>query len=313
MRPPIFITMLIIMFALAGCGGQTVSSEFETINESLIVGSADSGAPMGMPPTAAERGMADEATAQEVGAPLPSGERLVIKNGSLSLQVEQVSEVEAQIRTLAEQQGGYIVSISTSGSDENLSSSITLRVPENRFDETLTAIEGLALKIFSRSVSGDDVTEEFVDLESRLRTLEATQERLLELLTRAEDVEAALQVNYALRDIQSEIEQIMGRMKYLQQSAAMSTLFVDLRPVPPPPTIVEEGQWQPLRVAQTALRDLVIFGQGLLNFGIVLIIWSPLWLPLLLIVRWGWGRLRSRERKAPAAKATAGTPTGKAE
>ncbi|NCC37597.1 MAG: DUF4349 domain-containing protein, partial [Chloroflexia bacterium] len=166
------------MFALAGCGAQTVSSEFETINESLIVGSADSSAPMAMPPSASERNWAGEATAQEAGAPLPSGERLVIKNGSLALQVEQVSETEAQIRALAERQGGYIVSISTSGSDANLSSSITLRVPENRFDETLTAIEGLALKIFSRSVSGDDVTEEFVDLESRLRTLEATQERL---------------------------------------------------------------------------------------------------------------------------------------
>jgi hypothetical protein len=175
-----------------------------------------------------------------------------------------------------------------------MTSVVTFRVPAERFEEALSGVEGLARRVLARSVSGQDVTEEFVDLSSRLRNLEATRDRLLELLARAERVEDALQVNQALSDVQGQIEQIQGRMKYLRESAALSTISAELRPLPATPPIIDEDSWQPLLVAREALTGLISFGQALLNLAIVLLIWIPIWLTLLLAGRWGLRRLGTR-------------------
>ncbi|MGQ9927398.1 MAG: DUF4349 domain-containing protein [Chloroflexaceae bacterium] len=260
-------------------------------------------APMPVPTAelaAIEPAYGSEAAGRVSGAPdaaaQPGFPRLVIKTATLSIEVENVAEAETRISARAQELGGYVVSLETRGAETQRTTVVTIRVPAQRFDEALSGVEGLARKVFSRTISGDDVTEEFVDLESRLRNLEATRDRLLDLLSRADEVEAALQVNEALTDVQGQIEQIQGRMKYLQQSAAFSTITVEVRPVPLPPAIIEEDGWKPLHVAREALRDLVGFGQGLVNLGIILLIWSPVWLPLLLLAHWGWLRLRGGRR-----------------
>ncbi|GIW01327.1 DUF4349 domain-containing protein [Roseiflexus sp.] len=237
----------------------------------------------------------------------PVSERLVIKNASLTLEVVRVADAEASIRQKAEQLGGFVVSVQTYGSGDSMQSTIVFRVPAARFEEALSGVEGLAKKVLSRSVSGDDVTEEYVDLESRLRNLEATRDRLLDLLARAEKVEDALQVNQALTDVQGQIEQIKGRMHYLKQSAAMSTITAELRPVPPPPAIIEEDAWQPIRVARESLRSLIEFGQGLVDLVIWLIIWAPVWLPIVLFLRW-IRRKMMQSRKKPQEPAPPAMP-----
>lgn len=293
MQPARLLLLLAAVLALAACSGQAA-------------GSASAPAEMAFPtaapaaPEAAEapaagasiegRDSAANSAVDPAQAQQPAGQRLVIKNATVTIQVDSVASAEASLRQRAEQLGGYVVSVQTYGSDAEMTATVTFRVPANRFEEALSGVEGLARKVLSRSVTGDDVTEEFVDLESRLRNLEATRDRLLELLDRASRVEDALQVNQALTDVQGQIEQIQGRMKYLRDSAAFSTITADIRPVPPPPTIIEADGWQPLRVAQEALAGLVDFGQALANLGIVLLVWTPVWLPLVLLVRWAWRR-----------------------
>jgi hypothetical protein len=196
------------------------------------------------------------------------------------------------VRAAAAQYGGYIVKAASSGSDEDLSVQISFRVPAARFDEALGGVQGLAKKVIARTISGDDVTEEYVDLGSRLKNLEATRDRLMTLLDKATKVDDALSVNTALTDVQGQIEQIQGRMQYLKQSSALSTINVGLVPVPPPTAIVAEDGWQPLEVARGALRNLVALGQGLANVAIVLLIWTPVWLPLLLLGLWLGRRVR---------------------
>lgn len=231
--------------------------------------------------------------------------RLVIKTADVSLQVADVSQAEALVRAKVSELGGYVVQVQTSGADNNLISSVTFRVPADRFEAALAGVEGLAKKVLSRTVGGDDVTEEFVDLDSRLRNLEATRERLLVLLQKADKVEDALAVNQSLSDVQGQIEQIKGRMQYLKQSAAFSTVTVTLMPVPPLPSVVPEEGWQPLAVARAALRGLIEFGQGLAEVIIVLVVWSPVWGVVLLVGVWAWRKLRStRSREHSASSAS---------
>ncbi len=225
-------------------------------------------------------------------------DRLIIKTASLALEVPDVAAAERALRQRVEALGGFVVSVQTYGTGAEQSSTVVLRVPVERFEALLSDIEGLARKVLRRSVSGEDVTEEYVDLESRLRNLEATNTRLLDLLARAQTVEEALKVNQALTDIQGQIEWTKGRMQYLEQSAAMSTITVELVPVPPPTPVIAEDGWQPLEVARIALRRLIELGQNLANVVIVLLVWTPVWLPVVLFGFWAWRRVGRRSTAA---------------
>ena len=225
-------------------------------------------------------------------------DRLIIKTASLALEVADVAAAERALRQRVEALGGFVVSVQTYGTGAEQSSTVVLRVPVERFEALLSDIEGLAHKVLRRSVSGEDVTEEYVDLESRLRNLEATNTRLLDLLARAQTVEEALKVNQALTDIQGQIEWTKGRMQYLEQSAAMSTITVELVPVPPPTPVIAEDGWQPLEVARIALRRLIELGQNLANVVIVLLVWTPVWLPVVLFGFWAWRRVGRRSTAA---------------
>jgi hypothetical protein len=304
------VLLAMLVFVLVACGAAPASRSAPIPADGATGGSAP----------AAEAPM--QAPDQNVANPVqqPAFERLIIKNGTISLQVENVANAEAAIRAKVAELQGYIIRVETSGTEPNQYTDIAFRIPADRFDQALADLQVLAVKVLSRNVTGDDVTEEYVDLESRLRNLELTRDRLTELLQRADAVEDALSVNQALTDVQGQIEQIKGRMQFLRQNAALSTITVSLRPVPPLPTITDDNSWEPLRVARQALRDLVEFGQGLIELAIVLLIWTPVWLPIFLFLRWGWRRLTRRGKKPmpptppaagnePPAGATPNSPT----
>ncbi|MEO7912150.1 MAG: DUF4349 domain-containing protein, partial [Roseiflexaceae bacterium] len=286
--------ILALTLTLVACGG---SSSFTSAPPS------DNRAAMEAAPAAPVQSASGGATALDQGKPpadaqVPGAQqeiqRLVIKTADLSLQVDSARDAEATLRTLVGQLGGYVVKVETSGTDENMSSHVIFRVPAERFDEALSGVQGLAKKVLARTVGGDDVTEEFVDLEARLGNLEATRDRLQSFLDKAETVDDALKVNQSLSDLQGQIEQLKGRKKFLQNSASLSTISVTLSPLPAIVPIVDEEGWQPLGVARGALRGLVGFGQGLATLVIVVLVWAPVWLPLLLIGLWISRRLRRR-------------------
>lgn len=296
-------TVVTVLIALIVVGSMTmlggnVTEEFSIVDEGLSTGSvpdkpsgAGGAATDAVPPTNA---MAKQQTRRQ----------MIIRHATLSVEVEDVRSAETDIGTMAEEMGGYVVETNNYGVDENLKAQMTVRVPSESFDPALEHIQQLSLRIFSQQVSGEDVTAEFVDLESRLRNLEATRDRLLELLDRANDVEDALSVNTSLSQVQGEIEQVRGRMQYLQQSAALSTITVSLYGEPPAPPLVAENSWQPLAVASEALRALLTLAEALLYVVIVLLIWTPVWLPFVLLGRWLWKRNRKRQQAIPTSPTT---------
>lgn len=155
-------------------------------------------------------------------------ERMIIRDGDVSLVVEDVAQAMDEIAELAERFLGHVVSSKRWGEGKKISGTITIRVSADSFDGAIKALRELAVEVTSEETTSKDVTEEYVDLQSQLRNLEATEGQLLKLMERAETVEDALTVLGELSTIQGQIEQTKGRMQYLERSSSTSLIKVHL-------------------------------------------------------------------------------------
>lgn len=158
-----------------------------------------------------------------------SGDRMIIRNATVDIEVENVLAGMEKLGQIATQAGGLVVSSKTFGEAKKLSGAITIRVPFEAFDQTIRAIRSMAFKLVNEDISTRDVSEEFVDLQSRLRNLEATEQQLLKLMQQATTVDAALNVQRELTRVRGDIEQTRGRMQFLQQSSATSLISVNMK------------------------------------------------------------------------------------
>ncbi len=231
------------------------------------------------------------------GRPGPAGttttERMIVRTGEISLVVESVVEALDQIAESVEGLDGYVVSSRWRGEEERAAATISIRVPDENFDEAIRELRDLAVRVTSESTSSRDVTQEYIDLESRLRNLEATEQQYLALLERAETVEEVLMVQRELSNMRGQIEQIKGRMQYLERTSALSLITVHLKPESSPKPLVQPG-WSAVEIAKSGLRGLITAGHIIADILIWGIIFSPIWVPIGLLVRW---RLRRRAKK----------------
>lgn len=222
-------------------------------------------------------------------------ERLVIKTGWLSLLVTDVRGSVEQITRFAEDEGGFILSADVhkvKPESEQLIGLVKIKVPAERFAQIFERIKKLGLKVTSENVSGQDVTEEYTDLQSRLRNLEAAESQLLDLMKRAGKVTEILEVQRELVGTREQIEQTKGRVEFLEKSAKMATITINLATEEEELPVVEEG-WRPIKVAKAALRALIRFWQRIGN----LIIWSVIFFsPFVVLV--GLILLLSKARKS---------------
>ncbi len=245
-------------------------------------------------------------------------ERLIIKNATIEAETDydQLHAVIGRIEDLVKRYGGYIVSTddSTSLNESQAYATITFRVPASRFEDAINGLQGDGIEILHRNVSGQDVTDEFVDNESRLRNLEATAGRLRELLNEAETVTDAIEVNRTLSEYEQEIEVLKGRQQYLKDSASMSLISFTVRSKYVAPEPVVAPGWSPLHTVKQAWVDLLELGKGIVDFALVLLVWTPVWLPILIaglfLSRWLrrlWQRTTTKSA-APATPAVAAAP-----
>jgi hypothetical protein len=232
-------------------------------------------------------------------------ERLIIRTGNLDLVVEDTEAAMATIARMAEENGGWVVNSNVFQYDENAKTGdITIRVPASGFNSAIEALKGLAVEVTSESTTGQDVTEEYVDLSARLENLEATADRVRAFLDETRNVEEALAVNQELSRLEGEIEAMKGRLQYLSQSAAFSTITVRLTPdVLAQP--IEVGGWRPEGVVRDAILALV----NTLQVIATTLIWLAIYvLPVLLIIGiplWLLFRLVRRQRRRRQAAAVA--------
>lgn len=156
--------------------------------------------------------------------------RKVIYTADLKIVVTTIEPALVKARDLAEKAGGYL--------QNQTKNSITLRIPAEKFQAVLEQIEGLG-SVADRQVKSDDVTDQFIDLEARLKNARTVETRLRELLARAKDVKEALEVERALTRIGEEIERFEGRLKLLRTLVALSTVTVEFSTKANVPTELE--------------------------------------------------------------------------
>jgi hypothetical protein len=158
-----------------------------------------------------------------------SVDRMVIYKANLRMRVKNFENAQKEMEAKAKKYDGFMIgSTSYRDGNEQVSGSITLRIPQQHFQSFLHDAEGVAEEVLERNVNGQDVTEEYVDLESRLRAKRVVEERLLEFMKNAQKTEDLLKISSDLSVVQEEIEQVMGRMKFLENQSALSTITIDL-------------------------------------------------------------------------------------
>ena len=153
---------------------------------------------------------------------------MIIRSGNVQLVVEDVALAIDQIAEMADKYSGWVVSSNSWKDNQRIYGNISIRVAAAYFETAIAELHALAVDVKSETTSGQDVTEEYVDLQAQLRTLQASEDQLLALMEKAGSVEEILAVQRELTNTRTKIEQIQGRMQYLEQSSATSLITVNL-------------------------------------------------------------------------------------
>ncbi|MEP7037434.1 MAG: DUF4349 domain-containing protein [Acidobacteriota bacterium] len=231
-------------------------------------------------------------------------ERKIIRNADLTLEANSPEEAQQQISSIVDSKGGFVIESKQSSSDVQATTrdtvTMTLRVPAEKFDETLNEIRKTSSRVIVETVKGEDVTEEFIDIEARLKTKKALEEQFLEIMKRSNSVEDALNVQRELAEVRGEIEQIEGRKRFLENQASLSTIKISLQS----PTAfsanssgffyqLKESVGNGYNAALNFILVLVTILIALLPFLLLVV------LPIYLILRYFW---RKREKRNLASE-----------
>ena len=209
--------LVLLVLALAACGSGETKSGGEGVYPAREPAGVDSAAGSGEDLTQSSEGAV---SVTEYPAALGDFGRKIVKTADLGLRSKEVRQSAARAQQVAATAGGTVLSSQVYRSDDSVTADLVLSVPSEEFERVLDELRSLGEKVTTDSISGQDVTEEYVDLESRERNLRATEESLLRLYDRAENVEEALSIQRELTTVRGEIELVQGRIKYLDQRSA---------------------------------------------------------------------------------------------
>ena len=235
--------------------------------------------------------------------------RMVIKDAIMELQVQNTDRAVDDVTNLAVTQGGYIISSRTWFDNDQKYANIKMGIPSANFERTLTFLRALGLKVVNETASGQDVSSEYNDLQSRLTNLEATEARVRTFLDEAKTVEESLQINATLTDLEGQINQIKGQMKFYEGRSAYSTIDVTLDPLSPTPTVTPTPTstptptpWNPGSTIKTAANTGTHVWQSIID-GLIWICFVgwPILLVALIIVGIVWF-VRQRKAKQAASQ-----------
>ncbi|OGG03454.1 hypothetical protein A2W14_05365 [Candidatus Gottesmanbacteria bacterium RBG_16_37_8] len=228
-------------------------------------------------------------------APAPDvTDRKVISESQLSIQVKNVRDATDKIMTFAKRIGGYMVNTSLSNPGEAPSGYIVIRVPQAKFDESLIFLRSLGIKVVWENLTGEDVTDQYVDLDARIATLNRTLLKFQELFNKAVEISDILNIQREIINIQEQIDSLKGQQNFLDKSALMAKISVNLSTdefsLPYAPT----DTFRPEVIFKQAVRSLVDQLRKVGTWIIWLTVYAVVWVPVLLIVLYIKGKYSSK-------------------
>ena len=311
------MAVLVLVFAVAACGaGSDESGEFATSDQYFAEGPAGAvseklalGAPgePGAPGNPGPRGAPGQTEASVV-------ERKIVTNVDLNVRVDDVNKAMEAVTQLVEANGGFIVTVTRNEDDFESNAFMSFRVPSNSLEATLARVRDISERVERENRSSQDVTSEFVDVEARLSNLRAAEQQLLALYERSGKVSDVLEVQRELTNVRGNIESLQGRLNYLSQTTATSLVSVWFHPTTDPAPITDPG-WSPSETARSATRGLASFGRWFVDVVITIAIFSPVWIPVLVLILALvlWDQRRQRRNAEQAKLAAESQPANEAD
>lgn len=209
-------------------------------------------------------------------------QRKIIHKATISANVKELTEAQKIMTEKVSKYNGYIVesNVFQEGDSRN-HGRMVVRVPQEYFETFLSEAEGQVAKVLERNITGEDVTEQYVDLESRLKSKRAVEARLLVFMESAEKTEDLLKISADLAKVQEEIEVIVGKVKYLDNQTSFSTIemnFYEDRVIVPSIENNELNTWDKTKKQFVqSINALLMLGSGI----VVLVVGN---LPVLLVL-----------------------------
>ena len=241
-------------------------------------------------------------------------DRKIIRNADLTMEVASTTDTQHRIVSIAESHGGFVVNSeakqreSTEPAKRTLDIKLIVRIPETQFGSALDQIRALTNNLTEEKVSGQDVTEEFIDLEARIRTQKALEQQFLQIMKQTGKISDALEVQTQIAEVRSDIERLEGRKRFLENRSSLSTITVNIvapKPMVTLPTTgfrhsVREAVSESIDVGSEILLFFVRFAIVMIPIGVFVL------LPAGLVLRY-FIRRAKRMRMAEALSApTAG-------
>ena len=278
MRKAIYIFLIsTLLVVLAACSSSEDKSSYESADSSsdkemsnVVSGDADGEV------------ATEESSETKTEAPVVASDRMIIHQASLSVNVKELDKAQSNIEKKVDQYGGYIVESNVYQEDDQTSSGrMIVRIPEKNFEKFLLDAEGVAAEVLERNVTGQDVTEQYVDLESRVKSKRAVEERLLDFMSKAQKTEDLLKISADLSEVQEEIEVMVGKMKYLENQTSFSTIELSMYENR---VVVPEIESKELNTWEKTKKQLATSTNSLLSAGSALIVFFVGNLPVLLLL-----------------------------
>lgn len=233
MKSPIGF-VLVLLIALSGCSQQESGT-----NASAGYGGSQ---PVAQETTSQTRAVSTKAEFKQVSlneadtaaSAAEAADRKIIRNANLTMEVDSTTDTQHKVTSIAEAHGGFVVTSEAKQREDSdpakrtLDIKLVVRVPADRFGSALDQIRGLAGTLREEAVTGQDVTEEFIDLEARIRTQKALELQFLEIMKQARKVEDAMEVQRQIAEVRTEIEKLEGRKRFLENRSSLSTITVNI-------------------------------------------------------------------------------------
>lgn len=293
------IVSFVLMFFVFGCSGESADKEnidsyYEA--ESFAGSAVDEGTY-----TREELAKTDVMTADQTTAPSVDGtvssvvepeviEPKIIKTANMNMEVENYAKAKVLIDSIVKHYQGFIANEDENRYASQISNQIVIRVPKENFEVLIEAISGTAKEVFSKSISMQDVTEEYVDIQTRLNTKKEVESRYIDLLKEARNVGDILEVEEHIRVLREEIEAKEGRLKFLDNRISLSTMNL---------SVYEQLETTTTGFGSELWNGLENGWEGLLIFIIGFLTMWPFWIIIGLIVFFiiRWNRKRKARRQ----------------